>query len=111
VAGLASTGHGNITPFSSPIPWRKAGLRYTSDEIYFDVSEKLKAVVGPYVHFNSLMSAADTETKVDGTERGRSPARFLGRSILIPSYRVRPTGENFIERPLTSFTKVPRTSS
>ena len=50
VAGLANTGHGNIAPFSSPIPWRKAGLRYNNNEIYFDVTEQLKAVVGPYVH-------------------------------------------------------------
>ena len=50
VAGLANTGHGNIAPFSSPIPWRKAGLRYNNNEIYFDVTEELKAVAGPYVH-------------------------------------------------------------
>ena len=50
VAGLGNSGHGNIAPFSSPIPWRKAGLRYNNNEIYFDVTEELKAVVGPYVH-------------------------------------------------------------
>lgn len=32
-------------PFSSPIPWRKSGLRYTHNEIYFDMVEELKAVV------------------------------------------------------------------
>ncbi|KAG6861195.1 hypothetical protein C0995_002822 [Termitomyces sp. Mi166 len=32
-------------PFSSPIPWRKAGLRYASNEIYFDMIEELKAIV------------------------------------------------------------------
>lgn len=32
-------------PFASPIPWRKAGLRYTSNEIYFDVLEELDASV------------------------------------------------------------------
>lgn len=37
-------------PFSSPIPWRKAGLRYTSNEIYFDMVEELKAIVNKYVH-------------------------------------------------------------
>ncbi|KAJ7590738.1 Mu homology domain-containing protein [Mycena floridula] len=31
--------------FSSPIPWRKSGVRYTSNEIYFDVVEGLKAIV------------------------------------------------------------------
>ncbi|KAG6866006.1 hypothetical protein C0991_009678 [Blastosporella zonata] len=32
-------------PFSSPIPWRKAGLRYASNEIYFDMVEELKAII------------------------------------------------------------------
>lgn len=32
-------------PFSSPIPWRKAGLKYTSNEVYFDMVEELKAIV------------------------------------------------------------------
>ncbi|KAJ7499346.1 Mu homology domain-containing protein [Mycena latifolia] len=40
-SGLGAAGG----PFSSPIPWRKAGLRYNSNEIYFDVTEELKAVV------------------------------------------------------------------
>jgi AP-3 complex subunit mu len=35
-------------PFSSPIPWRKAGLKYTSNEIYFDMIEELKAIVNRY---------------------------------------------------------------
>jgi len=63
VAGLGSAGHGNITPFSSPIPWRKAGLRYNNNEIYFDVTEELKAVVGPYVHPVSpvIATGADLE--------------------------------------------------
>ena len=32
-------------PFASPMPWRKAGLRYASNEIYFDVVEELDALV------------------------------------------------------------------
>ena len=60
VSGLANTGHGNITPFSSPIPWRKAGLRYNNNEIYFDVSEVLKAVAGPCVE-NILLTAVGPE--------------------------------------------------
>jgi hypothetical protein len=35
--------------FSSPIPWRKAGLRYTSNEIYIDLVEELRAVVNKCV--------------------------------------------------------------
>ncbi|KAJ7179515.1 Mu homology domain-containing protein [Mycena filopes] len=38
-SGLGSAGG----PFSSPIPWRKAGLRYNSNEVYFDMVEELKA--------------------------------------------------------------------
>lgn len=47
VSGLATSGaqggH-NMGAFASPIPWRKAGVRYNSNEIYFDVLEVLKAV-------------------------------------------------------------------
>lgn len=43
-SGLGAAGG----PFSSPIPWRKAGLRYTSNEIYFDMVEELKAIVNKY---------------------------------------------------------------
>jgi len=32
-------------PFSSPIPWRKIGVRHANNEIYFDIYEELKAVV------------------------------------------------------------------
>ncbi|KAJ7429037.1 Mu homology domain-containing protein, partial [Mycena latifolia] len=45
VAGANINSTINSGPFSSPIPWRKAGLRYNSNEIYFDVTEELKAVV------------------------------------------------------------------
>ena len=40
-SGLGSAGG----PFSSSIPWRKAGLKYSSNEIYFDMVEKLEAIV------------------------------------------------------------------
>ena len=40
--------------FSSPIPWRKPGLRYTSNEIYFDVVEELRAIVNKYVYLISF---------------------------------------------------------
>lgn len=48
VSGLASsstTSH----PFASPIPWRKAGVRYNNNEIYFDVVETLEAIMNKYV--------------------------------------------------------------
>ncbi|KAG6820168.1 hypothetical protein H0H93_004431 [Arthromyces matolae] len=56
-------------PFSSPIPWRKAGLRYASNEIYFDMVEELKAIVNR--HGTTLSSAAwgkiETNSKLSGT--------------------------------------------
>jgi AP-3 complex subunit mu len=45
------TGAGGMGPavgagaFASPIPWRKAGLRYNNNDIYFDVVEELRSIV------------------------------------------------------------------
>ncbi|KAI0346996.1 clathrin adaptor mu subunit [Trametopsis cervina] len=44
VTGLASSAS-NAHPFASPIPWRKTGVRYNSNEIFFDIVEELKAVL------------------------------------------------------------------
>ena len=48
VSGLANLGTSSH-PFASPIPWRKAGVRYNNNEIFFDMAEDLKAVVNKYV--------------------------------------------------------------
>ena len=49
IASTISSGSGlGGGPFASPIPWRKAGLRYTANEIYFDMVEELSAVVNRY---------------------------------------------------------------
>jgi AP-3 complex subunit mu len=56
-------------PFSSPIPWRKAGLKYTSNEIYFDMIENLKAIVnrnGVPLSSN-VVGMIETNTKLSGT--------------------------------------------
>ena len=42
-------------PFSSPIPWRKSGLRYNNNEIYFDIVETIDAVVSSYVQSDCLL--------------------------------------------------------
>lgn len=34
-----------VGPFSSPIPWRKAGVKYASNELYVDITEELRAIV------------------------------------------------------------------
>lgn len=48
LAGIGGSGpmHGPpVGPFSSPIPWRKAGLKYASNELYIDIAEELRAIV------------------------------------------------------------------
>ncbi|TDL29796.1 clathrin adaptor, mu subunit [Rickenella mellea] len=45
VTGVSGLSKASATPFSSPIPWRKAGVRYNNNEIYFDVVEDLRAIV------------------------------------------------------------------
>jgi len=45
VSGLSGPTTNNLSAFSSPIPWRKAGVRYNNNEIYFDIVETLDAVV------------------------------------------------------------------
>ncbi|KAG6899382.1 hypothetical protein C0993_010681 [Termitomyces sp. T159_Od127] len=56
-------------PFSSPIPWRKAGLRYASNEIYFDMVEELNAIVNR--HGTTLSSTVrgtiETNCRLSGT--------------------------------------------
>ncbi|KAF9482003.1 clathrin adaptor mu subunit [Pholiota conissans] len=56
-------------PFSSPIPWRKAGLRYTSNEIYFDMIEELKAIVNKSgVPLSSIvLGKIETNSRLSGT--------------------------------------------
>jgi AP-3 complex subunit mu len=39
---------GSMTPsslFSSPLYWRRSGIRYAQNEIYFDINEEIKAVL------------------------------------------------------------------
>jgi len=44
VAALANQGS-SAHPFGSPIPWRKLGVRYNNNEIFFDIAEELRAIV------------------------------------------------------------------
>jgi AP-3 complex subunit mu len=32
-------------PLAAPIPWRKQGIRHSSNEIYFDMAESIDAIV------------------------------------------------------------------
>ncbi|KAJ7229033.1 Mu homology domain-containing protein [Mycena pura] len=56
-------------PFSSPIPWRKAGLKYNSNEIYFDMEEQLKAIVNKHgtTLTSSVWGKIATNAKLSGT--------------------------------------------
>lgn len=52
INGVINSGSGlgaAAGPFSSTIPWRKSGLRYTANEVYFDIVEELVAVVNKWV--------------------------------------------------------------
>ncbi|KAF9057497.1 Mu homology domain-containing protein [Panaeolus papilionaceus] len=64
-AGLGAAGG----PFSSTIPWRKAGLRYTHNEIYFDIVEELQAIVNrhgvPLV--SQVFGKIESNAKLSGT--------------------------------------------
>ncbi|KAJ7367872.1 Mu homology domain-containing protein [Mycena albidolilacea] len=64
-SGLGAAGG----PFSSPIPWRKAGLRYNSNEIYFDMVEELKAIVNKHgtTLTSSVWGKIETNAKLSGT--------------------------------------------
>ncbi|KAJ7047782.1 Mu homology domain-containing protein [Mycena alexandri] len=64
-SGLGSAGG----PFSSPIPWRKAGLRYNSNEVYFDMVEELKAIVNKHgtTLTSSVWGKIETNAKLSGT--------------------------------------------
>jgi len=45
VFGLSGPSTNSMSAFSGPIPWRKAGVRYKNDGVYFDIVETLDAVV------------------------------------------------------------------
>ncbi|KIK65713.1 hypothetical protein GYMLUDRAFT_39214 [Collybiopsis luxurians FD-317 M1] len=56
-------------PFSSPLPWRKTGVRYNNNEIYFDIVEELKAIVnknGAVVSSN-VRGRIEANAKLSGT--------------------------------------------
>ncbi|KAH8995799.1 hypothetical protein EDB86DRAFT_2804334, partial [Lactarius hatsudake] len=45
VSGPSGPTTNNLSAFTSPIPWRKPGLRYNHNDIYFDIAETQDAVV------------------------------------------------------------------
>ena len=88
ISGLSksTTGH----PFSSPIPWRKAGLKYNNNEIKFDVVEELVAIVNKYVRIADVRASADLQLqkwrcryqcRVGKACRTSTPVRFALLSL------------------------------
>ncbi|KAH7888072.1 clathrin adaptor mu subunit [Phlebopus sp. FC_14] len=51
--------------FASPIPWRKAGVKHNHNEILFDVTEEMQAIVGR--NGNTLVS--NVYGKIEGNAR------------------------------------------
>ncbi|KAI8984988.1 clathrin adaptor mu subunit [Trametes punicea] len=68
VSGLA-TPSANSHPFASPIPWRKAGVRYNNNEIFFDVVETLDGVVNKNgtTAVSSVWGRVECNCKLSGT--------------------------------------------
>lgn len=83
-SGAGGTGSAGAGAFASPIPWRKAGLKYNSNDIYFDVVEELKAVVNRWASF--LYSKAVAHAGV-GVEL-RYLALYGAKSRRMPSCQV-----------------------
>ncbi|KAJ4472058.1 Mu homology domain-containing protein [Lentinula aciculospora] len=56
-------------PFSSPLPWRKTGVRYNNNEIYFDIVEQLKAIVNKHgvVVSSNVHGKIEANAKLSGT--------------------------------------------
>lgn len=69
VAGVSGLSTATPTPFSSPIPWRKAGVKHNKNEIYFDVTEELD---GTMARNGTLLSSTiwgriDCNSRLSGT--------------------------------------------
>ncbi|KLO16382.1 clathrin adaptor, mu subunit [Schizopora paradoxa] len=45
VAGAPDFSKTSANPFASPLPWRKLGVKYANNEIYFDINESMTAIV------------------------------------------------------------------
>ncbi|KAI9510954.1 clathrin adaptor mu subunit [Russula earlei] len=69
VSGISGPSTNNMSAFSSPIPWRKAGVRYNNNEVYFDILETLDAVVnkGGNIVTSSVLGKIDVNCKLSGT--------------------------------------------
>ncbi|KAF8485290.1 clathrin adaptor mu subunit [Russula ochroleuca] len=69
VSGLSGPSASSMSAFSSPIPWRKAGIRYNNNEVYFDIVETLDAVVNKNgtIITSSVLGKINVNCKLSGT--------------------------------------------
>ncbi|KAH9991663.1 mu-adaptin 3 [Russula compacta] len=68
VSGVSGPTTNSLSAFSSPIPWRKTGVRYNNNEIYFDMVETLDAVVNKNgaIVTSSVLGRVDVNCKLSG---------------------------------------------
>lgn len=68
VSGLANPSS-NTHPFASPIPWRKTGVRYNNNEIFFDIHEQLTAIVNSngVLSTSTVWGRVEANSKLSGT--------------------------------------------
>ena len=64
VAGVSGLAKAGSNPFASPIPWRKLGIKYNNNEVYFDIVEDLRAVVSKFVLFKRWMTTPSTNSNL-----------------------------------------------
>jgi len=70
LSGIGSFGlNGASGAFTSPIPWRKAGVRHNHNEILFDGVEDMRAIVGKYARNSYLPVSLFTTVQHTGTAR------------------------------------------
>ena len=53
VTGKAQAGSSNVPGGSlSNIPWRRVGVKYAANEVYFDIIEEIDAIVDAFENFS-----------------------------------------------------------
>ncbi|KZT41125.1 mu-adaptin 3 [Sistotremastrum suecicum HHB10207 ss-3] len=69
LSGVSGLSKASANPFSSPIPWRKLGLKYNNNEIYFDLVEELDAVVDKagVIVTSEVWGKAKSHSRLSGT--------------------------------------------
>ncbi|KAG9019729.1 hypothetical protein FRB90_011000 [Tulasnella sp. 427] len=69
VAGVSGLSTATPAPFSSPIPWRKAGVKHNKNEIYFDIAEDLDVIMARNgtLLSSTIWGKIDCNSRLSGT--------------------------------------------